>query len=132
VNALRHVHALLAPGGTLVDVHPVTEEQVETNEGIVGTIEEPDWVEVDLPNAETGLRQVVEEGLYAFEAETRYDVLQHFDHAEELIEAKRDLLDGQDALVAAMRAAEPPLRTRTRVSMRRLRVVATDRVGQAG
>jgi hypothetical protein len=122
VNALRHVHALLAPGGTLVDLHPVTEEQVEMNDGIVGTIEEPDWFTVDLPNAETGLRQAVEEGLYALEAETTYDVLQHFDDAEELIEAKRDLLEGQDALVAGMRAAEPPLRIRARVVMRRLRV----------
>ena len=132
MNALRHVHALLARGGTLVDAHPVTEEQVETVAGIVGTIEEPDWVAVDLPNAEAGLRRVVEDGLYALEAETAYDVLQHFDDAEELIEAKRDVLEGQDALVAAIRAAQPPLRTRMRVSMRRLRMTPTGRARRAG
>ena len=78
MNALRHVHSLLVPRGTLVDAHPVTEERVEAAEGIVGTIEEPDWVAVDLPTAEAGVRRVVEESLYAFEAETSYDVLQHF------------------------------------------------------
>jgi hypothetical protein len=36
VHALRHVHRVLMPDGTLVDVHPVTEEQVESGDGIVG------------------------------------------------------------------------------------------------
>jgi hypothetical protein len=121
VHALRHVHSLLAPGGTLVDIHPVSEEQVETAGGVVGTIEEPSWLEVDLPNAEAGVRQVVDEGLYVLEAETQYDVLQHFDDAEELIEAKRDIIEGQDRLIAAIRAAPVPLRSRMRVVMRRLR-----------
>jgi hypothetical protein len=124
VNALRHVHTLLAPDGVVVDVHPVTEEQVEAVEGVVGTIEEPDWVNVDLPNAEAGVRRVVVDGLYALEAETAYDVLQYADDAEELIEVRRDLLEGQDVLVAAIRAAQPPVWTRMRVVMRRLRVVA--------
>ena len=124
MNALRHVHTLLAPDGVVVDVHPVTEEQVEAREGVVGTIEEPDWVNVDLPNAEAGVRRVVAEGLYALEAETAYDVLQYADDAEELIEVRRELLEGQDVLVAAIRAAQPPVWTRMRVVMRRLRVVA--------
>jgi hypothetical protein len=121
VNALRHVHTLLALGGTLVDVHPVSEEQVETAGGIVGTIEEPDWVEVDLPNAEAGVRQVIDEGLYVLEAETEYDVLQHFDDAEELIDVKRDIIEGQDRLIAAIRGAQMPPRSRMRVVLRRLR-----------
>jgi hypothetical protein len=124
VNALRHVHSLLVPGGTLVDAHPVTEDQVETDAGVVGTILEPDWLHVDLPNAESGLRRVVEEGLYALEAETSYDVLQYVDDAEELIEAKRDVIGGRDALVAAIRAAPPPIRTRCRVVTRRLRALS--------
>jgi hypothetical protein len=121
VNALRHVHTLLAQGGTLVDVHPISQEQVETDDGVVGTIEEPDWVEVDLPNAEAGVRQVIDEGLYVLEAETEYDVLQHFDDADELIDVKRDIIEGQDRLIAGIRAAQLPLRSRMRVVMRRLR-----------
>jgi hypothetical protein len=114
---------VLTPGGTLVDVHPVTEEQVEGGDGIVGVILEPDWVEVDLPNSEAALREAVSEGLYALEAEIEYDVLAHFDDAGELIDAKRDLLEGQDALVTAIQSASSPLRTRMHIVMRRLRAL---------
>jgi hypothetical protein len=123
VHALRHVHELLVPGGTLVDIHPVTEEQVENRDGAVGVILEPEWVAVDLPNSEAALRASVAEGLYALEAETDYDVLEHFDEPEELIEAKRDLLEEQNALVDAIRAARPPLVTRMHVVFRRLSVL---------
>jgi hypothetical protein len=124
VHALRHVHELLVPGGTLVDIHPVTEEQVENREdAVVGVILEPEWITVDLPNSEAALRASVAEGLYALEAETDYDVLEHFDEPEELIEAKRDLLEGQEALVDAIRAAAAPLVTRMHVDFRRLRAL---------
>jgi hypothetical protein len=123
VNALRHVHSLLVPSGTLVDVHPVTEEQVETRSAVVGVIREPEWIEVELPNAEAALREMVAEGLYELEAESEYDVLQHFDEAIDLIDAKADLLEGQDELVAAIESAEPPLFTRMHVVLRRLRAL---------
>jgi len=120
VHALRHVHELVAPGGTLVDMHPVTEEHVEAAGGQVGVILEPQWVSVELPNSEAALRQTIAEGLYEVELETEYDVLQHFDTAEELIEAKSDLLEEQHELVAAIRAAPAPLATRMHVVFRRL------------
>jgi hypothetical protein len=117
VHALRHVHEILVPGGTLVDVHPITEEHVEG----VGVIREPDWFTIDLPNSELALRQAIAEGLYELEAETEYDVLQRFDHPDDLIREKRELLEGQEALVEAIRVAPPPLTTRMRVVFRRLR-----------
>ena len=120
MHALRHVHRVLKPGGILVDMHPVTEERVESD-GIVGVILEPDWITVDLPNSEAALHETMREGLYALEAESEYDVLEHFDDADDLIDAKRDLLEGQDALVAAIQSASSPLRTRMHIVMRRLR-----------
>lgn len=123
MNALRHAHTLLTPGGTLVDVHPVSEERVESAKGIVGTIAEPEWLRVDLPNSEDGLRQVVREGLFTLEAEVAYDVLEHFDEATELLDAKYDTLDGQHELISAIHAAPPPLRTHFRVTARRLHAV---------
>jgi hypothetical protein len=122
VHALRHVHRLLVPGGTLVDMHPVTEEQVEAQNGILGVIREPDWVLAELPNAEAALQTTTREGLYVLEAETDYEVLQHFDEPDELIERSRDLLEDQKPLMAAIRSAQPPLLTRMRVVFRRLRV----------
>lgn len=123
MHALRHVHGLVVPNGALVDVHPVTEERVETQAGVIGVIEEPEWTSVELPNAEAALRQTVREGLYAFEAEREYDVLTHFDSSAELIEEKRNLLEGQAALTARIEAAAPPLVTRMHVVLRRLRVL---------
>jgi hypothetical protein len=123
VHALRHVHRLVVPNGTLVDVHPVSEERVEAQGGAIGVIEEPEWTTVELPNAEAALRRTVREGLYALEAEREYDVLSHFDSSAELIEEKRDLLECQAALTARIEAATPPLVTRMRVVLRRLRVL---------
>jgi hypothetical protein len=121
VHALRHVHELLVPGGTLVDIHPVTEEHVEAAGTPVGLILEPEWLSVDLPNSEAALRRTIAERLYQLEAETEYDVLQHFGGAEELLGARSDLLETQDALIEAIRGAPSPLVTRMRVVFRRLR-----------
>jgi hypothetical protein len=123
VHALRHVHDLLVPGGTLVDMHPVSEERVEAAGEPVGVIREPDWLTIDLPNSEAALRRTIAEGLFELEAETEYEVLQHFDFPDELIAAKDDILEGQDALADAIRAAPPPLVTRMRVVFRRLRAL---------
>jgi len=123
VHALRHVHGLVVPDGTLVDVHPVTEERVETPKGEIGVIAEPEWLGVELPNAEAGLRQSVREGLYLLEAEREYDVLTYFESSAELIEEKRDLLEGQPTLTARIEAAAPPFVTSMHVVLRRLRVL---------
>jgi hypothetical protein len=123
VNALRHAHTLLIPGGTLVDAHPVTEERVESTTAVIGTIAEPEWLGVDLPNSEDGLRQVVREGLFTLEAEFTYDVVEHFDETTDLLELKNDVLEGQQELIAAIQAASPPLRAHFSVVARRLRAV---------
>ena len=121
MHALRHVHELLVPGGTLVDSHPVTELQVEAEGRAIGVIEEREWRTVVLPNAEDSLRAAVAEGLYAFEEEVEFDLLQHFDDAEELIDAKNDVLADQHALIRRIRAASSPLITREHYVLRRLR-----------
>jgi hypothetical protein len=105
-------------------MHPVTEEHVEAAGEPVGVIHEPDWFGVDLPNSEAALRQAVADGLFELGAETEYDVLQHFDHPDELIEAKSDLLEEQQTLVDAIRAAPLPLTTRMHVVFRGLRARA--------
>jgi hypothetical protein len=121
VHALRHVHGLLVPGGTLVDLHPVEEERVEARAGPVGVIEEPQFVDVDLPNAEARLAESIRAGLYAFEAEETFEVIQHFDETDDLLDAKREPLAEQPALVERIRASSPPLLTRERAVLRRLR-----------
>ncbi len=122
MHALRHVHKLLVSQGTLVDLHPVTEEQVEAVDGaIVGVIEDAAFA-VDLPNAEACVQDAVRDGLYAAEAEIEFDFLQHFDEVEEMIEAKQESLADQRSLVHRIRATAPPLVIREHVILRRFRV----------
>jgi hypothetical protein len=121
VHALRHVHSLLVPGGTVVDLHPLDEERLEAAGRPLGVIEETEWVTVDLPNSEVRLRDVIRGGLYALETEVEFELLQHFDDAGVLLEAKADLLEQQAALVREIRAATPPFVTREEFVLRRLR-----------
>ncbi len=123
--ALCHIHELLGPGGTMLDLHPVTEQQVEANGRIVGVIREPDFIDRDLPNAEAGVEQVIAEGLYVHEAEVELDVLQHFDTAQDLLEKEADHLDTQQELARTIRRTPPPLILREHVVLRRLRALPT-------
>jgi hypothetical protein len=121
VHALRHVHRLLIPGGTIVDLHPVTEGKVESNGQVLGTLEEPNWITEVLPNAERRLQDAIRDGLYVLEDEIEYDLLQHYDTAEDLVEAHRDVVEGVPALLERIRVAKPPLVTREHYVGRRLR-----------
>lgn len=123
MHALRHVHQLLVPGGTLIDLHPVTEQQVEADGTIVGIIREPEWVERHLPNTEAGIEQSIAEGLYGLEAGIEFDVLQHFDTTAELLEKTADLLAEQHELARRIRDTRPPFVLREHLVLRRLRVL---------
>lgn len=125
MNALCHVHRLLVPDGTMLDLHPVTEQQVEAEERIVGVVREPEFVDRDLPNAEAGVEHVIAESLYALEAEVDFDVLQHFDTAQDLLEKEADHLATQQELARTIRRTPPPLYLREHVVLRRLRALPT-------
>jgi hypothetical protein len=122
VHALRHVHQLLVPGGTMLDLHPVTEEHAEDARGRhIGVLPDPEYADVDLPNAEARLEEAVVAGLYVAEAEVEFDVLQHYDEADELLEAEAERFASERELVRRIRAATPPLRLREHVVLRRYR-----------
>lgn len=125
MHALRHVHQLLVPCGKMLDLHPVTEQQAEAEGRVVGVIREPEWVSRDLPNAEAGVERVIAEGLYLPEAELDFDVLQHFDTVEELLEKESDHLAAQPALRRRIRRTSPPVLLREHVVLRRFRALAT-------
>ena len=121
MHALRHVHRLLIPGGAIVDLHHVTEGKVESNGQVLGTLEEPNWITEVLPNAERRLQDAIRDGLYMLEDEIEYDLLQHHDTAEDLVEAHRDIVEGVPELLERIRVAKPPLVTREHYVGRRLR-----------
>lgn len=121
MHALRHVHRLLVPGRTMVDLHPLAEGQVEAGGRVIGIIEEPEFRAADLPNAERCLSDAVAAGLYTLETETEFDFLQHFDAADELFAAQEDPSLVKPALARRIRAASPPLLIREHVVVRRFR-----------
>ena len=122
MHALRHVHQLLVPGGVMLDLHPVTEEHAEDARGRhIGVLADPEYADEDLPNAEARLEQAVVAGLYAPEAEVEFDVLQHYDEVDELLEARAERLASQQELTRRIRNAAPPLRLREHVVLRRYR-----------
>jgi hypothetical protein len=107
----------------MVDLHPVTEEQVEVGGRRIGVVEDRDFVSVGLPNVEARLTEAIEAGLYVLEAETEFDFLQHYDEVEELLEAKKHALAAQQGLVRRIRAVTPPLLLREHAVLRRFRAV---------
>ena len=122
MHALRHVHQLLVPGGVMLDLHPVTEEHAEDASGRhIGVLADPEYADEDLPNAEARLEEAVVAGLYVLEAEIEFDVLQHYDEVDELLEAKAERLASQQELTRRIRNATPPLRLREHVVLRRYR-----------
>jgi hypothetical protein len=107
----------------MLELHPVTEQQVEAAHGIVGVIREPEFVDRDLPNAEARLEQVIAEGLYALDTEVDFDVLQHFDTARDLLEKEADHLTTQPMLAGRIQGTPPPFVLREHVVLRRLRAL---------
>jgi len=107
----------------MLDLHPVTEEHAEDARGRhIGVLADPDYADVDLPNAVARLEQAVVAGLYAAEAEVEFHVLQHYDEVGELLEAKAERFAYQQELSRRIRNATRPLRLHEHVVLRRYRV----------
>jgi len=104
----------------MVDLHPLAEERVDAGGRTIGLIQDPVWLSLDLPNAEARLADAISAGLYTLEAEIEFDLLQHFDEANDLLAAREQILAEQRDLVHRIRNATPPLVTREHCVLRRL------------
>jgi hypothetical protein len=90
VNALRRIHAALAPGGLLIDTQPVSARPaVETSAGTVGTLDMRDWGGI-IKAVDERLAQTVDDGLWADDGERRYVVTDTFDSGAELIDTVKN------------------------------------------
>ena len=93
MNALRNVHRMLAPEGTLLDLHPVPPNGRVLVDGVdVGPVHEEEFFRRDLRPAERELRRVVREGLFEPLRETRFSVDSRYEDPLDLI----DDLDTED------------------------------------
>ena len=121
VDALRHVHGLVVPGGCVIVLHPIAEGVIEVDGEAFAVVPEPEWMERELAGAERGLAEVVRGGLLELEVETEFDLYYDFDAPEDLIDLRQELLEPHPELEARIRALPSPPRLRHRLVLRRLR-----------
>jgi hypothetical protein len=125
VHALRRAHDALGPGGILLDLMPYAPwVPVECSAGEVGKIDAREFAR-GARETEASLGRTVREGLFALERELRFDVLEHFDSGEALLEIVGDW--GRTRIPQRVRSgverASPPFRVREPVVLRRLRAL---------
>jgi hypothetical protein len=90
VNALRTIHAALAPGGLVVDTQPVSPDPpVAASSGELGRLDMREWgrtIELIDDRFETAIR----EGLFAVDKQRSFIVTEAFDDAAEMLTTVRD------------------------------------------
>ena len=133
MNALRRIHAVLVPGGLVVDTQPVSARPPVEAGGIeLGTLDMREWGRtidaIDRLVAET----ISEGGLFTFEAERRFIVADTADDGPALVEAVSAWQGTRvpDALARRIALAPLPISVRQEVRLRLLR--ALPRGGSAG
>ena len=120
VHALRKIEEALAPGGSLVDIHPVPpSEQAEAAGRPLGRLDESEFFEV----VRATEQELVNADLFELVAEVERDVVERFDTVEEFFEIVRDREGVRipTELARKVRASAPPIDLRERVVFRRYR-----------
>ena len=125
VNALSRIHRAVKEGGFLLDLHPTKPfATVEAGGAGLGALDEREFMEL-VAETEAGLDETVQAGLFTLEEAVRFDVLERFDSADELVRKVDDDWFGVSVpkLVArAVRAGSAPFDIRERVVLQRFRV----------
>jgi hypothetical protein len=122
VDVLRDTHRALVPGGDLLDFHPTFPPwaRVEAGGERLGDLEEPSFPD-QLRATEEGMREVVRRGLFRLVAEQTHELREHYDDAEELVDAWQDEI--QPDLESRVRAKRGPLEVVDKVVFRLYRAV---------
>jgi hypothetical protein len=86
VNALSRIHAALVAGGLVIDTQPVsTRPSVETEAGVIGTLDMRDWGRL-IDAVDERVTETIDGGLWTDEGERRYVVTDTFASAHELVD----------------------------------------------
>ena len=131
MNALRRIHAVLVPGGLVLDTQPISARPpVTAADGVLGTLDMRAWG----TTIEAVYRLVgatIDEGLFVLDAEHRFVVTDSFDEGREFVDAVRGWQGTRVSRALSRRAAvsPPPIRVDQEVRLRVLRALPT--VGRA-
>lgn len=110
MNVLRDTHRALLPGADLLDFHPTYPPwaRVEAGGSALGDLEESDFPE-QLRAVEAGMEEVVRSGLLRLVAEQTHELREHYDHADDLIDAWEEIVTFNPELERRIRASTAPL-----------------------
>ena len=125
VNALHRIHSAIIPGGLVLDVQPVgPAPPVESNGQRLGSLDMREW-RVTIDHVAALVDETVAKGLFAEEAERRYEILETFDDGKELVETVREWTGTtiSQTLAARVERAMPPLTIQESVQLRALRAL---------
>ena len=125
MNALHRIHSAIIPGGLVLDVQPVgPAPPVESNGQRLGSLDMREW-RVTIDYVAALVDETVAKGLFAEEAERRYDILETFDDGKEFVETVREWTGTtiSQTLAARVERAMPPLTIQESVRLRALRAL---------
>jgi hypothetical protein len=90
VNALRHLHAALVPGGVVLDTQPVSAlPPIETEAGPSGALDMRDWAQT-IAAVDGRFEQAIAEGLFVIEEERRFNVTDRYDDGADFLAETRE------------------------------------------
>ena len=120
MHALRNIHRMLVPGGALLDLQPIPPSPTLHAGGrALGTVDQSQVWE-RFGKAEEGVEAALREGLFRFETDVEFDVIERFESKETLIAT----INGRDdwhmtgQLAARLEAADPPIDGHDRMRLR--------------
>jgi hypothetical protein len=125
VNALHRIHSAVAPGGVVLDMQPVAPRPPVESEGQpLGSLDMREWRRT-IDEVAALVDETIASGLFATEAERRYEVLETFDNGKELVETVSEWAGTKisRSLAARARRATPPLKIHESIRLRVLRVL---------
>ena len=124
MHALRRIHEALAPGGVLLDMHPVPPStRAEVRGESLGEFDDSEFMKT----VAAGEREIERIGLFGLEWETLFDYRERYDDPAEMLE---DIREGWEDcrvppdLEARILEADAPVDIWERVVLRRFRALA--------
>jgi hypothetical protein len=125
VNALRRIHAVLVPGGLVLDTQPVSAQPPVKSAGReLGTLDMGAWC-TTIEAIDRLVAETIDEGLFVLDAEHRFVVTDTFDDGREFVEAVSGWQGTRISRALARRGAvaPAPISVDQEVRLRVLRVL---------
>jgi hypothetical protein len=125
VNALRTLHASLAPGGLVVDTQPVSARPpVEARSGDLGALDMRDWART-IAAVDDRLEETIRDRLFAVLDERHFVVADSFADGTEMLTSVRDWQGTRIPRALEQRVAreDGPVHVQQDIRMRLLRAL---------